>query len=160
MLDWIAKWSCRLKFDIHVICGQWKRVSPKWKLLCCWVHFCVAVVYDFLVRDFMSFVRADDELHGIINCAWMGICNGVIRWSERRILSISHCEEKYLVCTPVAHYGRDVPLSSSFVVLTPQLLSVIGGDAAIICCGGVNLDFIKAPDKGRGRKGSIQYFSV
>ena len=76
--------------------------------------------------------------------------------SKRRISSFSFWGGKHLVCMPVAHCGRDVPLCKSSLVLTSQLLSVIGGDATMICRGEANLDFIKALDKNPGRKGGIQ----
>ena len=54
---------------------------------------------------------------------------------------------KHFVCMPVAHCGRDVPFSKSFVVLTLQLLRFIGGDATIKCCGEANFDYVEALDK-------------
>ena len=77
--------------------------------------------------------------------------------TRRRILSVSFWEAKKLVCMPVAFCGRDVPLSRSFVMLTSQLLSVVGGDATIICCGGSNVDFIKALNKSCCRRAELPY---
>ena len=75
--------------------------------------------------------------------------------SQRRILSISFWEVKHPVCMPDAQCGGDVPLSTSFAVLTSQFLSAMGGDVTLICCGEAKHGFIKALDKSPGRKGDI-----
>ena len=77
--------------------------------------------------------------------------------SRRRILSLTFWVGKQLVGMPIDFCGGGVPFSRGFVELTSQLLSVIGGEATIICCGGSNVDFIKALDKSPGRKTGIQY---
>ena len=77
--------------------------------------------------------------------------------SRRRILSVSFWERKQFVCMQIAFCGIDVLLSRSFVELTSQLLTVNGGEATIICCGGSNVDFINALVKRRGWKAGIQY---
>ena len=76
---------------------------------------------------------------------------------RRRILSVSFWGRKQLICMQIAFCGNDVLLSRSFVELTSQLLNVNGGDATITCCGGSNVDFIKALEKSPGCKTGIQY---
>ena len=63
--------------------------------------------------------------------------------SRRRILSVSFWEGRQLVCMPLGHCRRDVPSSKKNVVLTSRLLSAVGGDATIICCGRANLDLLR-----------------
>ena len=77
--------------------------------------------------------------------------------SHRRTLSVGFWEGKRLVCMPMLHCGRDVPPTKCYIDLVSRLLSVISGDATIICCGGSNADFVKVLDKSLGRKAGIQY---
>ena len=58
---------------------------------------------------------------------------------------------------PIAFCGRDGPLSRSFVELTSQFLSVIGGEATINCCGDSTAGFNRALEKSPDRKARIQY---
>ena len=75
----------------------------------------------------------------------------------RRIFSVSYWEGKQFLRMSVVFCDRDVPLSKSFVDLTSQFLSVFGGEAIFICCGGSNVDFIKALVKSPGRKVGIHF---
>ena len=77
--------------------------------------------------------------------------------SHRRTLSVEFWEGKCFVCMPMLHCGRDVPPTKSYIDLVSRLLSAISGDAAIICCGGSNADFVKVLDKSPDRKAGVQY---
>ena len=76
---------------------------------------------------------------------------------HRRTLSVGFWEGKRFVCMPMLHCGRDVPPTKIYIDLVSRLLSAISGDAAIMCCGGSNADFVKVLDKSPGRKAGVQY---
>jgi len=57
----------------------------------------------------------------------------------------------------IANCGRDVPVVKSNVLLSSHLLSAISTEPRIICCGGSNLEVIKAPDRAPSQKAGIQY---
>ena len=75
----------------------------------------------------------------------------------RRILSMTFWEGKEIVTMIIAHCGRYVAVVKCNVLLSSQLLSAVSTEPRIICCGGSNLEFIKALDKAPSQKAGIQY---
>ena len=62
-----------------------------------------------------------------------------------------------LIIMSIAHCGRDVPVVKGNVLLSSQLLSAVSTEPRINCCGGSNLEFIKALDKNPSQKTGVQY---
>ena len=75
----------------------------------------------------------------------------------RRSLSLCFWEGKNLVMVAVTHCSRDVPVVKGNVSMVAQLLSVVSTGPTIACCGGADIDFIKALDRDPTRKGGLQY---
>ena len=75
----------------------------------------------------------------------------------RRSLSLCFWEGKKLVMMALTHCSRDVPVVKSSVSMVGQLLSVVSTDPTIVCCGGVDSDFIKSLDIDPTRKAGVQY---
>ena len=76
--------------------------------------------------------------------------------SHRRTLSIGFSEGKQFVCMPIVPCGKDVSPTKVYIHLRSRLLSVISGDATMICCGGSSAEFVKVLDESPGRKVGLQ----
>ena len=75
----------------------------------------------------------------------------------RRSLSLCFWEGKNLVMMVLTHCSRDVPVVQGNVSMVGHLLSVVSTALTIVCCGGVDSHFIKAPVRDTTRKAGLQY---
>ena len=79
----------------------------------------------------------------------------------RRSLSLCFWDGKNLVMLALTHCGRDVPVVKGNVSMVGQLLSVMSTGPTIVCCVGVNSDFIEALDRNpTGKAGEQNPFSL
>ena len=75
----------------------------------------------------------------------------------RRSLGLCFWEGKNLVMMVLTHCSRNVPVVKGNVSMVDQLLSVVSANPTIVCCGGADIDFIKALDRYLTRKAGDQY---
>ena len=77
--------------------------------------------------------------------------------SRRHTFTLGFLEKEQFVWMPFGHCRRDLSVANGYVDFTSQLLSAVSGDATQICCGGSNVDYIKALDSNPCRKAGVQY---
>ena len=75
----------------------------------------------------------------------------------RRSLSFCFREGKNLVMMALIHCNRVNPVVKGNVSMVAQLLSVVSTGPTIVCCGGADIDFIKALDRDMAQKSGVQY---
>ena len=76
--------------------------------------------------------------------------------SRLRILSVNFWEGNSWFICPLL-FVKICAVFVKFCGADVTIVSVIGGEATIICCGGWNVDFIKALEKSPGRKTGMEY---